>query len=135
MLRRTPLALALHTGDASTAALGGMLLLALPTFVVHRIDQWSPLAPWGLAEGSSEHHNPSIDYRFPDVPQRSCDIESGVRDHFHAQEAVANGKDPFRGRVTRDLIERWLERSSSEVLCVLEGVDSLTASTVQARHR
>mmetsp|Transcript_2714 Transcript_2714/g.5821 ORF Transcript_2714/g.5821 Transcript_2714/m.5821 type:complete len:464 (+) Transcript_2714:135-1526(+) len=114
--------------------LGGMLLLALPTFVVHRIDQWSPLAPWGLSEGSSEHHNPSIDYRFPDVPQRSCDIESGVRDHFHAQEAVANGKDPFRGRVTRDLIERWLEKSSSEVLCVLEGVDSLTASTVQARH-
>ena len=74
--------------------LGAMLLLALPSVVVHRIDAWSPLAPpppatppsAAAAGGAMARpaiatpHDPTRAYRFPDVQQRANDAEAGGRE-------------------------------------------------------
>jgi len=76
--------------------LGGNLLLKLPTKVVHRIDNWSPLSPAslsekrrrtaGAAEGAraqpapTEHQRASSGFHWPEVPLRQVDAEQGNRD-------------------------------------------------------
>jgi len=59
--------------------LGGMLLLVLPTEVVHRIDPWSPLyVPRIGGRGSTSINS----YRFPEPLQRAADADAGGRDQF-----------------------------------------------------
>lgn len=61
--------------------LGGMLLLALPSVVVHRMDAWSPLCrPSSRSTVCGLHHNPAKDYLFPEVISRQADLDSGDRD-------------------------------------------------------
>lgn len=126
--------------------LGSMVLLALPTTVVHRIDPWSPLAPHvnpldqdadrEMVEDEEEQarqlsreakHNPAKYYMYPDVPQRSCDVESGDRGTVEQQPDDVHVVD-------RVVIEDYLAASQTEVLVILEGIDSFTGCSVQARH-
>ncbi len=60
--------------------LGGMLLLALPSIVVHRLDAWSPLLRPKSAASCGFHHNPATSYMFPEVLVRRADGENGDRD-------------------------------------------------------
>lgn len=60
--------------------LGGMLLLALPSVVVHRMDAWSPLMRPKSATSCPLHHNPATSYLFPEPICRQADAESGDRD-------------------------------------------------------
>lgn len=60
--------------------LGGMLLLALPSVVVHRMDAWSPLLRPKSAETCGLHHNPARGYLFPEPLCREADAQSGDRD-------------------------------------------------------
>jgi len=87
--------------------LGAMLFMALPSVVIHRIDQWSPLMPppahqrrnrsgassflrveepgrpsTQLAQPSDRTyrpHNPQLHYQFPDLILRAADAEDGNR--------------------------------------------------------
>jgi hypothetical protein len=53
--------------------LGGMLLLALPSVVVHRMDAWSPLLrPKPVSSICSVHHTPSTNYLFPGEQYHLC---------------------------------------------------------------
>jgi potassium inwardly-rectifying channel subfamily J len=56
--------------------MGGMLLLLLPSKVVHRIDSWSPLLPTAMQPSKG---SPMQSYTFPDVRLRSADVEQGNR--------------------------------------------------------
>lgn len=60
--------------------LGGMMLLALPSVVVHRMDAWSPLCRPKSAAACGLHHNPSKSYMFPEPISRQADADSGERD-------------------------------------------------------
>ncbi|RLN72153.1 hypothetical protein BBJ28_00014010 [Nothophytophthora sp. Chile5] len=81
--------------------LGGMLLLALPSVVVHRMDAWSPLLRPKSAEICGLHHNPAKGYLFPEPICREADAQSGDRDatvqvnratnHVHNTCRCANG--------------------------------------------
>jgi hypothetical protein len=61
--------------------LGGMLLLALPSIIVHEIDAWSPLYPFG-DEGQvsrNANHGPWNTYRWPEVLRRQGDADAADR--------------------------------------------------------
>lgn len=60
--------------------LGGMLLLALPSVVVHRMDAWSPLRRPKSPASCGLHHNPATNYLFPEPICRQADADSGDRD-------------------------------------------------------
>mmetsp|Transcript_61972 Transcript_61972/g.191919 ORF Transcript_61972/g.191919 Transcript_61972/m.191919 type:complete len:407 (-) Transcript_61972:5-1225(-) len=104
--------------------LGGMLLLALPQIVVHRIDAWSPLCPPSsrvCAGGTSA----SCFRSFTEVPQRASDAENGQREL---------GKGVPRPPVPSLMqIARHLSQAQMEVLCLVEGVEPATSGTLQAR--
>ncbi|DBA04721.1 TPA: hypothetical protein N0F65_004358 [Lagenidium giganteum] len=103
---------------------GAMMLLVLPQVVVHRIDPWSPLFP---PECLPDGHHPNYCPAFPDPTQRMVDIENGNRD------GGANPTKPFK-TPTKAQIMNHLRRSELEVVVILEGIDSLTSNTMQARH-
>merc|ERR1712226_227922 len=46
--------------------LGGMLLMALPQLIVHRIDDWSPLCPEEYRRRNGDGRTPARSYCFPD---------------------------------------------------------------------
>lgn len=100
-------------------SLGGMLFLSLPQTIVHRIDPWSPLFPGGC-EGS----DPSSAARFPNVVERQSDVESGGR-------AVGGRVPPPPSRA---VLSEHLKKSEFEILCLVEGTDTVSSSTLQARH-
>ena len=56
--------------------LNGFVMLAMPSVVVHRIDNWSPLSPPADPKGP---HDPSTDYLFPDIPQVKVQIKIKVK--------------------------------------------------------
>jgi len=70
--------------------LGGKLMLTLPTKVVHRIDNWSPLCPSSTGRRKRKpgrpHSSPttlqpsSSCCRWPEAPQRQVDCDQGRRD-------------------------------------------------------
>jgi len=68
--------------------LGGMLMMALPSFVVHRVDDpWSPLCPPSLSKKKKNKKSFEMDddermkqYCFPEIQQRAADAEAGCRD-------------------------------------------------------
>lgn len=61
--------------------LGGMLLIAMPSIIVHAIDKWSPLYPshWLPNDDVEGAHN---SYKWPQMFQREMDALSGGRDMF-----------------------------------------------------
>ncbi|KAF0724968.1 hypothetical protein AaE_009738 [Aphanomyces astaci] len=100
--------------------IGAFLLMALPQ--VHRIDPWSPFFP---RECLPDEYHATTCPAFPDPSQRAIDHENGNRD-YHA-DAVEPTKP------TQAQIERHLRRSELEVVVILEGTDSTTGNTMQAR--
>eukprot|EP00049_Salpingoeca_infusionum_P025520 m.19897 g.19897 ORF g.19897 m.19897 type:complete len:464 (-) comp8095_c0_seq1:253-1644(-) len=106
--------------------LGGMLLLAMPNVVVHKIDQWSPLFPQHLLQ-HGQQPSPSTEFLFPNSVLRSCDLAVGARE----PKDEATSQPPT---IEADDILEHMASKNTEVLCVIEGVDSSTAFTVQARH-
>lgn len=61
--------------------LGGMLLMALPSVVAHRVDDpWSPLVPPTMFACKEEKkRDPRNSYRFPEPAQRAADADAGNR--------------------------------------------------------
>lgn len=106
--------------------LGGMLLLALPQLVVHRVDPWSPFWPDDPDAAFALDQNPATSYRFPEIHQRAADGENGNRD-----------VGPIQQRPSPPTLLEVTERVRSgqlEVLCLVEGIDPSTSMTLQARH-
>lgn len=107
---------------------GAMLLMVLPQVIVHRIDQWSPLFPRECLPESG--HFPNVCPSYPDPSMRQVDIDNGNRDGMPAANGGARPyKDP-----TKAQIMNHLRQSEVEVIVILEGIDSLTSNTMQARH-
>ena len=99
---------------------GSTLLLALPSTVVHRIDERSPLMP-------------------PRRAQRGGDAETG--DAAAAASVSGSASSIELGAVPRARppptpaeVRAWLETSQTEVICVVEGIAPSTSGTVQSRH-
>jgi len=103
-------------------SLGGMLLLALPQLVVHRIDAWSPLCP--KKSQWTSRSSRATSFRYPQVLERRSDAESGSREAL-APEPPAPSLD--------DLVQH-LTTGQFEVICLVEGEDAISSNTLQARH-
>ncbi|KAH9125046.1 hypothetical protein AeMF1_004278, partial [Aphanomyces euteiches] len=102
--------------------LGGVLLMALPQMVVHRIDPWSPLFP---PQCLPFVHEASTTPGFPEPPQRAVDHDNGNRDYNQASDVE---------QPTQDQIEQHLLLSELEIVVILEGTDAMTGNTMQARY-
>ncbi|KAF1794162.1 hypothetical protein JG687_00000734 [Phytophthora cactorum] len=130
--------------------LGGMLLLALPSVVVHRMDAWSPLLRPKSAETCGMHHNPARGYLFPEPLCREADAQSGDRD---ASVQVNQATNPVHNTCrcttgnaamgdvhaatqppTIEEIKQYWAESQLEVVVLLEGIDAVTSATIQVRH-
>ncbi|RHY23971.1 hypothetical protein DYB32_009016, partial [Aphanomyces invadans] len=105
--------------------LGSYLLMAMPQLVVHRIDQWSPLYP-PECRPQGAHYNATTNQAYPDPLQRAVDHDNGNRDY---DPDVSLPQSP-----TREAIERHFARTNMEIVVILEGEDSTTSNTAQARH-
>eukprot|EP00929_Paragymnodinium_shiwhaense_P055020 TRINITY_DN27598_c0_g1_i4.p1 TRINITY_DN27598_c0_g1~~TRINITY_DN27598_c0_g1_i4.p1 ORF type:complete len:446 (-),score=52.46 TRINITY_DN27598_c0_g1_i4:195-1532(-) len=106
--------------------LGGTLLLALPQMIVHRIDAWSPLCP-----ATAQRHaggTPANSFQFPEIPQRAADGENGNRD-----SQLPPGENPLSGLTASDIGQHIVD-NELEILVLVEGIEPLTSSTLQARH-
>jgi len=104
--------------------LGGMLLLALPQLVVHRIDAWSPLCPpeYRTCPGN----NPATGFTNPwDVVQRAHDVDNGSRD------VAAGTARP--GSPSLQEVAAYLTEAQMEVICLVEGIEPATSGTLQAQ--
>lgn len=186
-------------------ALGAMLLLVLPTAVVHRIDEWSPLrgespvpansgsrrlsvaqdsprAPWSslpavpgspapgarLAAPASPGGGANARLGAPRTlvpPQRASEADAGVRNavwceacgecfqrveqlrrHVAYLTRPGAGDDPAHAALlerlpkeasaqeVRQQVQSYLRTHFAEVVCLIDGIDPLTSSNVQARH-
>lgn len=105
---------------------GAMLLMVLPQVVVHRIDQWSPLFPPECLPRNGE--DPKTCASYPDPTQRQVDIDNGNR------EGGLPGAPKLYEEPTKAQIMDHLRRSGLEVVVILEGIDSSTSNTMQARN-
>ncbi|TDH67853.1 hypothetical protein CCR75_002836 [Bremia lactucae] len=105
---------------------GAMLLMVLPQVVVHRIDQWSPLFPPECLQRDCEDSKTCTNY--PDPSQRQVDIDNGNRDGGLADNFN------FCKAPTKMQIINHLRKSGLEVIVILEGIDSSTSNTMQARN-
>ncbi|TDH67809.1 hypothetical protein CCR75_007204 [Bremia lactucae] len=127
--------------------LGGMMLLALPSVVVHSIDAWSPLLRPKSSDTCGLHHNPATEYLFPDPLCRESDAINGDRDATvpirHTTEPVHNtcrcaagtgdmlaAKQPLSAQ---EIQQYWAE-SQMEIVVLVEGIDAVTSATIQVRH-
>ncbi|KAL3660986.1 hypothetical protein V7S43_014001 [Phytophthora oleae] len=130
--------------------LGGMLLLALPSVVVHRMDAWSPLLRPKSAETCGMHHNPARGYLFPEPLCREADAQSGDRDSSvlvnQATNPVHNMCRCTTGNAAmgdvhaatqppsiEEIKQYWAE-SQLEIVVLVEGIDAVTSATIQVRH-
>ena len=100
--------------------LGGMLLLSLPTTVLHHIDAWSPLLP------QENEHNVISGLEGQDSPLHRFDILQREKDRGNDESRITT--------TSRSKLKSWLEEKSMEILVILEGIDPLTSATLQARH-
>eukprot|EP00939_MAST-03C_sp_MAST-3C-sp1_P000841 g841.t1 len=98
--------------------LGGVLLMNVPMFVVHRVDSWSPLVP----PNRKARYDRSESYAFPDIPLRDGDVEGGTR------EGKTRKKYP-----TRKVLEAFLTDTKAKIVLVIEGTDPVTSCSVQKR--
>ncbi|KAI9905170.1 hypothetical protein PsorP6_013503 [Peronosclerospora sorghi] len=133
---------------------GGMLLLALPSVVVHRMDAWSPLLRPKSAESfCGVHHHPATSYLFPEPLCRAADVQSGDRDdavpRSHTRSAVSNhntcrckpgnaAQDKMQAAAMQppsiEEIKQYWAESQLEVVVLVEGLDAVTSATIQVRH-
>lgn len=111
--------------------LGGMLLMALPQLVVHRIDDWSPLCPEEYRRCSGDGRTPAGSFAFPDILQRSADGENGNRD-ANLQANQPSASSPHK--IDPACVLRHIGSKELEVIVLVEGIDPTTSSTLQARH-
>lgn len=148
--------------DKPDDELGGYLFLALPSTVVHRLDEWSPLMPprwWldayydrGPALGAAAD-DAMTDYAFPRPLQRASDADAGGRSaarcavcgetyetardlathHADAHPALPAPR-PRRPCVDAEAVRAFLKEGKHEVVVLIEGVDATTSSTIQATH-
>lgn len=111
--------------------LGGMLLMALPQLVVHRIDDWSPLCPEEYRRCRGDGRTPARSYCWPDILQRAADGENGNRDATaHTNQASASSPEEL-GPAS---VIHHIGTNQIEVIVLVEGIDPTTSSTLQARH-
>ncbi|TMW57588.1 hypothetical protein Poli38472_003513 [Pythium oligandrum] len=129
--------------------LNGMMLLALPSVVVHRLDAWSPLMRPKSASSCGYHHDPVHSYMFPEVMGRQADIDYGDRDGKVALDttrpSVCNRcrcpigeptppvTEQSHEAIIEDIKNYWRE-SQLEVVVLVEGIDAVTSATIQVRH-
>jgi len=106
--------------------LGGMLLLMLPQLIVHRVDPWSPLWPQGRRKPTQ---SAASGFAFPDIFQRTADVENGSRDGCKPNEEGAKWTPP-----TLSQVADRLQTGQLEVICLVEGIEPTTSMTVQARQ-
>jgi hypothetical protein len=94
--------------------LGGMLLMVLPSMIVHKIDERSPLIPshgeWCDADGQSHSWNP---------PSFANVSETEAADLQQKQQS--------------DLLSFFGDRET-EIVVLVEGIDEMTSSSLQAKH-
>jgi hypothetical protein len=105
---------------------GAMLLMVLPQVIVHRIDQWSPLFPPECLPREGGDSKTCANY--PDPTQRQVDIDNGGR------EGGLPGAPKLYQEPTKTQIMSHLRKSGLEVVVILEGIDSSTSNTMQARN-
>merc|ERR1712061_294678 len=103
--------------------LGAMLLLMLPQIVMHRIDPWSPLWPWADMPRTGDK-TPADSFQFPEIPQRAADGENGNRD-----PGTAPSTTPTLSQIAKRILV-----GKFEILCLIEGIEQTSSSTLQARH-
>ena len=137
--------------------LGGMLFLATPQVVSHRIDRWSPLFPAAARTDDPKDHDGNA-YHFPGLVFREADRDVQQSDHHAASakeqrfsklgtdsmrragsgaiEFAATGAKATRGQLKRmqELIRQHLQRSRVEVIIVVEAIDPHSGNNFQARH-
>lgn len=104
--------------------LGGMLLLALPQLVVHRIDAWSPLCPPEYRSCPGGNHATGFTNPW-DVVQRANDIDTGNRE---IMPGTARPASPDLQAVTE-----YLAQAHIEIICLVEGIEPATSGTLQAQ--
>ena len=131
--------------------LGSMLLLALPQCVVHEINAWSPLMPpkqWRDENGDEKDWEPSVDMAGATAAEQGVDLSfPTVAERSGAPTTPPRGSTPiFGGRRRRrssattreqreqDAVTQYMRDRKVEVVAIVEGVDSATGGTVQARH-
>ncbi|KAI9895690.1 hypothetical protein PsorP6_009766 [Peronosclerospora sorghi] len=107
---------------------GAMLLMIVPQIIVHRIDQWSPLFPPACRPRDGAH-DPKTWAAYPNPTQRQVDMENGNRDGRVPTDARGFDLAP-----TKEQIRNHVHASKLEVLVILEGIDSSTSNTMQARY-
>eukprot|EP00053_Salpingoeca_punica_P012981 m.116686 g.116686 ORF g.116686 m.116686 type:complete len:227 (-) comp16081_c2_seq6:1935-2615(-) len=121
---------------------GGVLFLALPNIVVHRVDAWSPILPTTHGD-RDETEAPANSFRFPDVIRRSHDCEAGNRTplnrgtrypgpdstHMYRRDNAGNVYD-----IAADRLRQFWQECSLEIVVIIEGLDPTTSNTVQKRH-
>ncbi|CEG48949.1 animal inward rectifier k channel (irk-c) family protein [Plasmopara halstedii] len=130
--------------------LGGMMLLALPSVVVHGMDAWSPLLRPKSINTCGMHHNPARKYLFPEPLCREADAQSGDRDasvqnnlysHLAHNTCRCGGENIATGDVhaatqppSIEEIQQYWAESQLEVVVLVEGIDAVTSTTIQVRH-
>ncbi|CAI5711315.1 unnamed protein product [Hyaloperonospora brassicae] len=128
--------------------LGGMMLLALPSVVVHRMDAWSPLLRPKSADTCGVHHNPARSYLFPEPLCRAADAQTGDRDgsvqvvtksEHNTCRCAGNNAAASDVHVEAQLpsveeIKQYWAESQMEVVVLVEGIDAVTSTTIQVRH-
>lgn len=135
--------------------LGSMLLLMLPSRVVHQIDAWSPLLPPSMLPKAPEGSSLSS-YHFPEVRQRQMDSDQGMRlivecavtgEGFSTEAAHkahhTNCNMPYPCQSTAvhpvmtdaekmEAMEAHFEANELEILVVVEGIDPTCSQTLQS---
>ena len=104
---------------------GGMLMMALPTLVTHRIDPWSPLCPPKKQDAKDgmecplypDDHNPMTAMAFPDIVLRQDDCDCGGRSYICCEvcgETYETEEQLERHRVMSAIDDRY---SGHDVRC------------------
>ena len=126
--------------------LGGLILLAAPQIIAHRIDHWSPLCPPSMA--SSQSNGP---HTFPSLIRRGVDQTLGREEPIFPLD---ERRHPKNNTVTNDTntdtntallsktelekrktdIMEWMKNNHIEILCLIEGIENINSGTLQCRH-
>jgi len=142
--------------------LGALMLPVLPTYIIHEIDVFSPLAPPSVDDPMRCRHWTRPPLRSHDARNgdrssywcRTCGDYFGTLEMLEAHCAYAAQQDRLSGsriqhtampKATessptsgysswRSRVQEFMGRDWFEVVILLEGQETTTAATVQARH-
>merc|ERR1712232_1142284 len=76
---------------------------------------------------------PANSFNFPEIPQRAADGENGNRGPYFRPPGDM-GQHIDKELIKGNEIALHLAKEQLEILCVVEGVEPTTSSTLQARH-